>query len=322
MQDEGIHVMPIPTPFAVGPVNCYLIEDDPLTLIDPGPNSGDALDALDHQLTQLGHSIDDIELIVLSHQHIDHLGLINIVARHSGADVTCIDRCATYLENWEDEAAADDRFASEMMILHGIAPEVTRALRSVSAAFRTWGSSANVTRTFKDGDMLELRDRKLKIDWRPGHSPTDTTFFNEATGTLIAADHLIKHISSNPLLARPLDGEKRMQSLVAYIDSMAKTREMPASLVLSGHGEPILDHVGLIDARFAQRSKRTEKIYKMIVEQQRSAHALAQATWGNIAVTQAYLTLSEIIGHCDILINAGRVEEIQVGDHIEFKAIA
>ena len=38
---------PIPTPFAVGRVNCYLIEDDPLTLVDPGPNSGKALDELD-----------------------------------------------------------------------------------------------------------------------------------------------------------------------------------------------------------------------------------------------------------------------------------
>jgi glyoxylase-like metal-dependent hydrolase (beta-lactamase superfamily II) len=36
----GVHRLPIPTPFAVGKVNCYLIEDDPLTLVDTGPNSG------------------------------------------------------------------------------------------------------------------------------------------------------------------------------------------------------------------------------------------------------------------------------------------
>ena len=46
----GIHCLPIPTPFQVGRVNTYLIEDDPLTLVDSGPNSGTALDALERAL--------------------------------------------------------------------------------------------------------------------------------------------------------------------------------------------------------------------------------------------------------------------------------
>ena len=40
----GIHCLPVPTPFAVGAINAYLIEDEPLTLVDSGPNSGKALD--------------------------------------------------------------------------------------------------------------------------------------------------------------------------------------------------------------------------------------------------------------------------------------
>jgi len=50
---DGIHCLPIPTPFAVGRVNCYLIEDDPLTLVDTGPNSGKALDELERGLAAL-----------------------------------------------------------------------------------------------------------------------------------------------------------------------------------------------------------------------------------------------------------------------------
>ena len=44
-----IHRLSIPTPFRVGPVNCYLIEDDPLTLVDVGPNSGSTLVALEER---------------------------------------------------------------------------------------------------------------------------------------------------------------------------------------------------------------------------------------------------------------------------------
>ena len=86
-KSEGIHTLRIPTPFAVGRVNCYLIEDDPLTLVDTGPNSGKALDELQQQLHELGYAIADIELVILTHQHIDHLGLTEIVVEHSGAEV-------------------------------------------------------------------------------------------------------------------------------------------------------------------------------------------------------------------------------------------
>ena len=86
-EEAGIRRLRIPTPFAVGRVNCYLLEVEPPTLIDTGPNSGKALDELETQLRDLGHSIDDLELVILTHQHIDHLGLVEIIVGHSGADV-------------------------------------------------------------------------------------------------------------------------------------------------------------------------------------------------------------------------------------------
>ncbi len=69
---------------------------------------------------------------------------------------------------------------------------------------------------------------------------------------LLAGDHLLAHISSNPLLSRPLapGAEERPRALMNYLDSMALTRELPAgTLVLGGHGEPVTDHVALIDER-------------------------------------------------------------------------
>jgi glyoxylase-like metal-dependent hydrolase (beta-lactamase superfamily II) len=77
----GIHRLAIPTPFLVGRVNCYLIEDEPLTLIDTGPNSGKSLDELEQALHSHGHAIEDLELIVVTHQHMDHIGLLEILAR-------------------------------------------------------------------------------------------------------------------------------------------------------------------------------------------------------------------------------------------------
>ncbi len=322
-RDAGIHCLRIPTPFAVGRVNCYLLEDEPLTLIDTGPNSGKALDELQTQLGEHGHSITDLELVILTHQHIDHVGLIEIISAHSGAEVAAIGVAASRLANFGEDAEREDAFAAELMRSHGVPEQVVSVLRTVTAGFRGWGASARVTRPLADGERIELAGRTLQAFHRPGHSPSDTVFWDEERRILIAADHLIKRISSNPLVTRPLDGsEGRTRALVSYLDSMRRTRELPAEIVLSGHGEPITDHVALIDERIAKHMRRKEKIYGLIAEQPRTGYELAQAIWGNVAVTQAYLTLSEIIGHVDLLLDEGRVAEASDGEVIRYEAVA
>jgi glyoxylase-like metal-dependent hydrolase (beta-lactamase superfamily II) len=316
----GIHRLAIPTPFAVGRVNVYLVEDDPLTLVDAGPNSGTSFDELQRGVAGLGHSLEEIGLIVVTHQHIDHLGLVDIVANRSGAEVAAIDLAVPFLENFGDDAERDDEEAAALMRRHGISEEVVRALRQVTGSFRAWGSKIKVSRPLHDGELVDLRDRTLEVQHRPGHSPSDTVFWDGERRILLAADHLIRHISSNPLISRPLDGSaQRTQALVTYLESLKRTRELPAEIVLAGHGEPITDHVALIDSRFAMHQRRAEKLYRLISEQSRTGHELAQAIWGDVAVTQAFLTLSEVIGHVDLLVNAGYVREVEDGEVIRYE---
>ena len=306
----GIHRIAVPTPFAVGRVNVYLIDDDPLTLVDAGPNSGTSLDELERGVARVGHSLEEIELVILTHQHIDHLGLVSLVATRSGADVAAIDAAVPFVQEFPSEAQLDDEFAREMMLRHGIPQDVVTALSSVSQAFRAWGARAEVTRVLRDEDAMRFRDRTLHVHHRPGHSPTDTVFHDRERRILIAADHLLGHVSSNPLITRPTDGaNERPQALVTYMNSLRATREMDVDLVLPGHGDPITDHRALIDQRFAFHGRRADKIARLVAERPRSAYEIAQSLWGNVAVTQAYLTLSEVLGHMDLLLNEGRVTE-------------
>ncbi|MBM3665993.1 MAG: MBL fold metallo-hydrolase [Actinobacteria bacterium] len=321
--DAGIRMLRIPTPFRVGRVNCYLLEDEPLTLIDAGPNSGKALNELEHQLDALGHRIEDLELVIITHQHIDHLGLVQNVAERSGARVSAIDAVVPFVENFGEDAEREDREAAELMLRHGISDEVVTALRRVTGSFRALGAKTRVTDPIRDGERLRFRDRELEVQLRPGHSPSDTLFWNEERKILIAADHLIAHISSNPLISRPLDGSSdRRQALVEYLQSLQRTRELPAEVVLSGHGEPITNHRELIEKRLAMHQRRAEKLHGLIAERSRTGHELAQAIWGDVAVAQAFLTLSEVIGHVDLLINAGHVGEVSEDGVIRYEAAA
>ena len=326
--DAGIHRLAIPTPFQVGLVNTYLIEDDPLTLLDSGPNSGTALDALETALGERGHRVEDLGLIVISHQHMDHLGLVSILARRSDAEVAAIAPLAPWAARYADGMEADDAFANSVMTEHGIPEDIRLALLAVSQSYRHWGAAAAVTRPLADGSDLVLRDRTLRVLHRPGHSPSDTIFHDARRRIVLGADHLIERISSNPLISRPLDAPldadpppTRPHALVSYLDSLRATRAMDdVDIILSGHGDPVTDHVTLIDERFRMHARRADKIHSLLAERPRTAYEIAQALWGSVAVTQAYLTLSEVLGHADLLVADGHVVERREGGVVRFVA--
>ena len=205
-------------------------------------------------------------------------------------------------------------------------------LRTVSASFRTWGAAVEVTRPLRDGEELKLRDRILRVLHRPGHSPSDTVFVddrseNDQGAIMLAADHLLANISSNPLLARPLDAAPdftgpRPRALIDYIASLERTRTIGLSLVLPGHGPPIADHASLIDLRLSMHRRRAERIHGLIAARPLTAHEIAGELWGNVAVTQAYLTLSEVLGHLDLLLDEQRAiqREDPAEDVVRFEA--
>jgi glyoxylase-like metal-dependent hydrolase (beta-lactamase superfamily II) len=342
---RGVHCLAVPTPFAVGRVNCYLIEDEPLTLLDAGPNSATSLTALEAALAGHGHRVEDLERIVVTHQHIDHIGLVDILAKRSQAEVCALDRLAPWLADYKHQMEENDGFSAEIMLRNGIPQDVVYALRAVSASFRAWGAAAYVTRPLVEGELLDFASRSWRVEHRPGHSPSDTVFFDEGSGELFGGDHLIKHISSNPLLSKPLgplppkgagdDGEnveplgppqpdrakeERPRALMTYMRSLLKTREMELSTVLAGHGEPVEDHRALIDERMRMHERRADKLCGLIEKRPSNAYELAQEMWGNVAVTQAFLTLSEVLGHVDLLIEEGRVRESEDGGVVRFEA--
>ena len=100
---------------------------------------------------------------------------------------------------------------------------------------------------------------------------------------------------------------------------MLASREIPVDLVLTGHGDPIADHVSVIDERLQLHRRRAEKMQRMLEARPLTAHEIALQMWGNVAVTQAYLTLSEVLGHMDLLTRDSRVHELDDGQVVRFE---
>lgn len=321
---DGVRMLEIPTPFAVGAVNAYLLEGDPLTLVDTGPNLATSLVALERAVEAAGHAVDDLELLVVTHQHVDHFGLTQIVAERSGAEVAFLDQAVAFVEDFEARQRGDDEYAEGLMLRHGIESHVVDALRSLATILRGFGAPMTVSRPLAAGSLIEMGGRSFRVLHRPGHSPSDTVFHEEATGLLLSGDHLLSKISSNALETRPLDPEwdgTRMRPLVDYRRSLLATRELDLTVVLGGHGPPVLDHRALIDHRLSRQTERAEHILGLLADGPRSAHDIANAIWGRVAFTQAYLTLCEVLGHLDLLVADGVVAENPGEAIVGFEAV-
>ncbi len=320
----GVHRIAVPTPFAVGEVNCYLLTGDPLTLIDTGPNSGTGLDHLERALAEHGRRVEDLELVVLTHQHMDHEGLLEILERRSGAEVAALAALAPWLADYRASARADDAYAQAVMRRNGIPQDINTLLGVLSAGLHSYGSAGTVTRPLEDGDRITMGGREYSVHHRPGHSPSDIVLFDADRGLLFGGDHLLGHISSNALVSRPLDGRlegPRPTPLIDYGRSLRATAQMSARLVATGHGEAISDPATLVDTRLRDQERRARKILSLITEQPRTAHEVAQQMWGEIAIKQAYLTLSEVLGHLDLLLAAGTAGEIEADGVTRFLAV-
>lgn len=76
---DGIAKITVPTPFAVGDVNVYLIKGDRLTLVDAGVKTEQAWESFNVQMGDIGLSPADIEQVILTHHHPDHVGMLDFL---------------------------------------------------------------------------------------------------------------------------------------------------------------------------------------------------------------------------------------------------
>ncbi len=314
-------LLPLPVPYAVRVVNAYLMLGEPLTLVDPGADWAETRSELEAGLAAHGLRLEDVERIVITHQHHDHAGLAHWLKERSGAEVVAHHGLVGYLGGlaW-DSMEAEDQFQAGVMRLNGVAEERIQELYEVSKAHRVYGGSVAVDVPVREGDVVRAGAHELVVHERPGHSPSDLVLVERDGSFALGGDHLIASISSNPVVHRPLnrpaDPRERPPALVAYLDSLRRTAALDVGTVLPGHGPPVTDHGRLIGERMTFHERRKERMVETLDAEPMTAHELALAIWGEVARKEPFLTLSEALGHLDLLEREGRVGVAEDADGV------
>src|ERR1044072_5414394 len=205
----------LPTPFYIGAVNVYLIKEDPITIIDTGPKTRDAVDALRAGLRKNGMTTGDIRRIVLTHAHEDHCGLARSL-RDEAKDAE------VFVHNWETGHRHSRLEYEEHRTLLGRAavPEAEiERMRGMYDRMRRYADSFadDEYTALWDEAELEFESGSLRILHTPGHTPGSCSFLREADRTVIAGDCVLKRITPNPVLSPdPIDPSRRFPSLAEY----------------------------------------------------------------------------------------------------------
>ncbi len=302
--NQKIHRIELPVPFPLKTTNVYLVDDEPVTLIDTGVKTDASFQVLTDSLRRLGHGIEDIRRILITHGHLDHYGQAKRISLLSGAEV--------YIHREEHrriQSSAQFRGHVASVLLQNGTPEgsVDTIINYMESAQR-WAEPLDDVHFINESHEIRFSNMLLRPIHCPGHSPGLLCFYLEAKGILISGDHLLKEITPNPIInPLPSGAQPQNTSLKQYLDSIRKIEDLKVSLVLPGHGEPIEDFKGLLEKILAHHEQRLVQVSSVLSQDEQTAYDISRALFPDTEFFEVFLGVSEILGHLNILLEEGKI---------------
>jgi glyoxylase-like metal-dependent hydrolase (beta-lactamase superfamily II) len=296
----GIYLIPVPTPYLVGPVNCYLIDGAAPVLVDCGHGMPAAEAALRAALLDLGVAPADLALVLLTHHHFDHAGGLGWLRRASMAPVAGHPWNDLCLRPSPERVRARDHFFQELYRFCGY-PAIDQ--EEVQKHFKNDGDIdyPPIGRPLGAGTTLEMGGRSWDVYETPGHAGTSISLVRD-DGVAIVGDTLLSRVSSNAIVEPPYSGQSaRTPTLLAYRASLRLLASLPITTVLPGHGPPFTDHAALIERRLAAQDARARRLLAGLEEGRDTVRSLSEMLFPTLQGDQRFLGLSEVLGHLDLL---------------------
>jgi glyoxylase-like metal-dependent hydrolase (beta-lactamase superfamily II) len=303
----GIFLVPIPIPIPLKYVNCYLCQGPSgWTLIDTGFHDALAEEAWPRALADLGIRAQDIDQIIVTHYHPDHIGAAGWLQQLTGAPAYMHDVELGQVEIFWNEMADMGCALRDFFAAEGMPADLAEGIRQHHHHQFDNIQPMPELKPLRTGEKIRIGAGLYEVIWTPGHSDGLAIFFDEASGILLANDMILQKITPNVSLwpkcrENPLDD---------YLRSLARVEALGAKLALPGHRGVITDVAG----RAAEiRRHHAERLDRM----ERACASLKGATaWevceqvfqtSTLTLHQIRFAMSETLAHLVYMEKQGRL---------------
>ncbi|RTR33949.1 MBL fold metallo-hydrolase [Robertmurraya yapensis] len=309
---EDIEIIELPTEWPIGPVNLFLIKGEKLTLVDAGRRLERAWEQFNAALNERGYSIMDIEQVVLTHHHTDHIGLINWLLERNPIPVYAHPNCRPYLEQDEKYFKWARTFFTTFFQEQGVPEKFIKRLASSNEddELKTKVDFINIEEGSFIPGLSEWRVFETK-----GHAQSHISLYRPRDQVFVSGDLLIKHMPSGIFLEAPIAPESiRSKPLIQYIESLEKCLTFPVSLALSGHGEAMEDVQQHIHETLRKIDKRAQRVKNFLRDGKKTSFQLTQGLYPDKYENALWLLLTDTVSLLDLLVARNEIQlEVENG---------
>ena len=297
---EGVWQIKLPVPFPLEFVSVYLVRGaDGWTLVDAGYYYPPAREAWEAGALAAGCDLTrDVERIVVTHFHPDHIGAARWLRELSAATVFLLEAEIPFARRlW---GSPDPSPFVDLLVRHGMPPEMAK---KGAAGMRSGLELPEEMSPLFAGEKAPLGDGAARVLHAPGHADNQLVLHDEGRGILYAADHLMLGITPNI----GIWPETRPHPLARYLESLDGMRGLRADLVLPGHGPVFHDLEGRIAEISGHHAERLEAMRATLEAGPRTPYEVSRIVFrGTLSVYQRCFALAETLAHLDHLALEGR----------------
>ncbi len=212
----------------LGKTFSYLLKES-RTLIDTGVPTDEAWNGLYDQLQVHGLKPKDIERVIITHLHNDHIGLAEMI-RDYGAEIwagaAAKERQEMMVKEWDN---LYENTLSELDLFGG--QQYRNNITKNKYVFKSDVKPMPIDRYLEDGEKITLGDQELEVIWTPGHSYEHICLLNQKARILFSGDHVLPKITSHVALYSYRDHDP----LGEYLASLEKVQDLEVDTILPGH---------------------------------------------------------------------------------------
>jgi glyoxylase-like metal-dependent hydrolase (beta-lactamase superfamily II) len=314
----GVTRIALPLPGLPHGVNVHLVRGDgPTTLVDSGMPLPGAMDALEAGLAQAGSALQELELVLLTHHHLDHTGLAAEIVGRTDATIAAIRPVADAVQDPHALLVGEVEWGEAHIARHG-APDALLDMARLGEPLVRGLPTAATDRVLAEGDVVRAGDLDLTVRVRPGHSPSDTLFVEHeplVPGRPLAfvGDHVFRSAPLTPVLGSMLGAGGRPAA--AYLAALEETAAIPGLLALTGHGPALEDVPALYADRRGALDRRTGRVRDALGDEPRPAWELGVEVWRGVPSVRHGLTrLGALLASLELLQDTGQVEQVEGDD--------